>query len=219
MAIAMMSGLLASPAGIALESGVYQTLAGSTVVETGDRVTNHFRVVPVYAIFKLDFSAAQPSLTALTTNAVLEGGEPFPLTVRSSSGTQLMDGSYRFTGDYLQDLNLSGTQYLFDWRFSASTNGTVLWNGTTGWAGGHLWYVTITNVTLVPAPWLDISRLGNEVQIAWATNFADHALEYASRLPANRWRTVTNTAAIIGNRVVVTVEAVDSSRFFRLRRP
>src|SRR5207247_1902969 len=129
------------------------------------------------------------------------------------------DSSYRFTGDYLRDIYPSGTQYGFDWRFSRSTNGEVVWNGITGWGGGHAWYVTISNVTLVAADWLNISRAGTaSVQIAWATNFADHVLEYATSLPATGWTTVTNAVATIGDRLSVTVDTGASKRFFRLRK-
>src|SRR3989442_10796192 len=140
---------LAWPACAALESGTYQTLPGATVEERGDRVPNGSRVVPLSATLKFDLGAAQPSLTAVISNAVLEGGDAFALTVHSSSGEKLMDGTYRFTGDYLGDIYSSGTQYMFEWRFSTSTNGGVEWNGITGWGGGHAWYVTISNITLV----------------------------------------------------------------------
>lgn len=188
--------------------------------ERGDRVPNGSRVVPLFATLTFDLSATEPSLTAVITNAVLEGGDPFALTVRSSSGAQLMDGTYRFTGDYLRDIYPLGTQYGFDWRFSTSTNGGVVWNGMTGWGGGHAWYVTSSNITLVPAAWLNISRLGTaSVQITWATNFADHVLESAFSLPAAGWSTVTNTAATIGDRLSVMVDAAASPRFYRLRKP
>ena len=213
-------GLLAWPACAALESGVYQTLPDATVEERGDAVTNRSRIVPLAATLTFHLDAAQPSVIAEIPNAVLEGGDPFALTVRSSSGAQLMDGTYRFTGDYLRDIYPSGTQYLFDWRFSTSTNGEVVWNGITGWSGGHAWYVTISNITLVAATWLDISRVGTDsVQISWTTNFADHVLEYATSLPAAGWSTATNTAATIGNRLSVTVDTGPSTRFFRLRKP
>src|SRR5712671_1132930 len=94
-------GLLAWPARAALESGVYQTVPGATVEEYGDRVPSGSRVVPLFATLTFDLNTKQPTLTAVITNAVLEGGDPFALTVRSSSGARLMDGTYRFTGDYL----------------------------------------------------------------------------------------------------------------------
>src|SRR6266850_1141882 len=208
---------LAWPACAALESGVYQALPGATVEESGDRVPNRSRVVPLSATLSLDLGA-QPSFTAVIPNAVLEGGDPFALTVRSSSGVQLVDGTFRFMGDYLGDIYPQGTQYIFDWRFSTSTNGGIVWNGITDWAGGHAWYVSISNITLVAAARLDISRVGTTaVQITWATNFVDHVLEYATSLPALSWSTVTNAVTTIGDRLSVTVDTGASNRFYRLR--
>ncbi|SRR6266404_3673629 len=123
-------------------------------------------------------------------------------------------------GDCLEDLYPSGTQYIFEWKFSTSTNGEVVWNGITDWAGGHIWYVTISNVSLVAAAWLDISPVGTaSARITWATNFVDHVLEYATTLPASRWSTVTNSAVTIGDRLSVTMDTGPSNRFFRLRKP
>jgi len=168
----------------------------------------------------LDLSVGEPSLTAMIANAVLEGGDPFALTVRSSSGSQLPDGTYRFMGDYLRDLYPSGTQYLFDWGFSASTNGLVVWNGATYWAGGHLWQVTISNLTLVPRPRLRISAVGSaSAQITWATNFSDYALECTTNLPAAGWSAVTNQVTTNASRLAVTVGADASQRFYRLHKP
>ena len=142
----------ARSADAALESGVYHTVPGATVEERGDRVPNGSRVVPFSATLTFDLGDVQPSLAAVIPNAVLEGGDPFALTVRSSSGVRLTDGTYRFEGDYLRELYPAGTQYLFDWRFSTAAAGGVAWNGSMGWAGGHIWQVTISSVTLVPEP-------------------------------------------------------------------
>ena len=212
---------LAWSACAALQSGVYQIPPNVTAREWGDRVTNGSRIVPLFATLKFDLGGAPPSLTAVITNAVLEGGLPFALTVRSSSGSHLVDGTYRFTGDYLRDFYPSGTQYLFDWRFSTASDGSVVWDGYTYWAGGHIWQVAISNITLVPAPWLNISRVGTaSVQITWATNFADHVLEYATSLPAPGWTTVTNGVTNAGDRLAVTLDSSGiSSRFYRLRKP
>lgn len=153
------------PAGAALESGAYQTLPGASVEERGDQVPNGSRVVPFFATLTFDLAAARPSLTAVIPNAVLEGGDPFALTVRSSAGAQLLDGTYRFTGDYLQDITATGTQYLFDWQFSTASDGSIAWNGNNYWAGGHLWLVTISDVAIVPEPgsvtlnWVGIGSL------------------------------------------------------------
>jgi len=219
-AFTILLSFLAWTANARLESGVYQTLPGSSVTEWGDRVPNGSRVVPFFATLTFDLSAPQISLTAVITNAVLEGGDPFALTVRSSSGSQLADGTYSFTGDYLRDIYPSGTQYLFDWRFSTSTNGEVIWDGMTGWAGGHAWYVSISNITVAPAAWLNIERVGTaSIRITWATNFAGYVLEYATSLPALSWDTVTNTSILAGNRLSVWVEIAPSIRLYRLRKP
>jgi hypothetical protein len=141
----------------ALQSGIYETISGATLLERGDNVTNGSRVVPCSATLTLDLTAPNPALTAVLHNAVLEGGsaygnamigglqQPFELTVHSLSGTLLADGTYRFSGDYLRDLRPSGSQYLFDWEFSTEIDGSVLWNGHTYWAGGHIWDETISN--------------------------------------------------------------------------
>jgi hypothetical protein len=167
-----------------------------------------------------DLSATPPTLTARLPNAVLEGGDPFALTVRSVSGAQLIDGTYEFTGDYLRDISPASTQYLFDWRFSTSSDGRVVWTGITGWAGGHIWQVTISDIALVPQARLNIALVGTaSVQITWATNFADHVLEYTTSLPDAGWSTVTNDANITGDRLSVTVDTDAAKRFYRLRKP
>lgn len=146
------------------ESGVYQTVPGATVVETGDNVPNRNRVVPRSATITFDFDSAQPSLTAVIHDAVLEGGssyadfmlggrqQPFELTLHSSSGARFPDGSYWFTGDYLKEICPSGTQYIFDWNFSTTADGHLVWTGHTYWAGGHIWVETISGITMIPEP-------------------------------------------------------------------
>jgi hypothetical protein len=219
-ACGLLAGLLAWPAAAALDSGVYQAAPGASAEERGERVPGKSRIVPLSAILTLDLNATPPSLTAVLPNAVVEGGDPFALTVRSSSESQLPDGTYVFTGDYLRDVYPTGTQYAFDWRFSASTNGQVVWSGATYWAGGHLWQVTFSNITLVPQAWLQIVRQGSaSAQVTWATRFADHVLEYATFLPAAGWSTVTNDVTAAGDRLSVTVEVAAPARFYRLRKP
>src|SRR5262249_20377418 len=97
------------PAREAVQPEVYQTVSDATAEEVGDAVPNQRRVVPCSATFTFDFGAMPPSVTALISNAVLEGGEPFPLTVRSYSSRQLPNGAYTFSGDYLQDLYPTGS--------------------------------------------------------------------------------------------------------------
>ena len=134
------------------ETGVYQTSPETSVQEHGDRVPNGSRVVPFSATLTINSAADQPSLTAVIPNAVLEGGDPFLLTVHSSFGVRLIDGTFEFRGDYLQDTVPSGSQYLFDWKFSPSTGGSVTWNGIIGWTGGHVWQVNISDVTIQTVP-------------------------------------------------------------------
>ena len=113
--VAALMCLLAMPLAAAVESGVYKVAPGAIVVESGDRVTNGMRVIPLSATLQFDLSARPPSVIAWITNAVLEGGNPFPLTVRSSYSYPPSNGTYTFSGDYLQDKYPSETQYLFDW--------------------------------------------------------------------------------------------------------
>ena len=208
------------PARAGLHTGVYQTLPGATVEERGDRVPNGSRIEAFSATVTFDLSATHPSITAVIPNAVLEGGDPFDLFTRSSSGAQLADGSYRFSGDYLRDIYPAGTQYLFDWQFSTSTNGEVVWNGVTGWAGGHAWYVIVSNLTLVPQAQLSVKRVGATlVQVAWETDFSDYVLEYTTTLPAAGWSIVTNVVTTSDDWLAVTVDTDASQRFYRLRKP
>jgi hypothetical protein len=102
-------------------------------------------------------------------NAVLEGGDPFALAVHSTFGTKLVDGTFQFTGDYLRDNFPSGTQYLFDWKFTTSSDGRVLWNGVIGWTGGHLWQVTISDIAIqaVPEP-NALALVGGSIGVLWA---------------------------------------------------
>jgi hypothetical protein len=139
---------LVSLANGAIQSCTYQTIAGATALERGDNVTNGSRSVSLTADLSFDLTGAQPSLSGVIYDAVLEGSslyantwtggrpQPFQLAVHSSSGTQLADGSYRFTGDYLKDIYPSGTQYTFDWQFSAAPGGNLSWSGDSYWAGG-----------------------------------------------------------------------------------
>lgn len=155
---------LLSSANAGLETGVYQTPPGATAIEVGDNVTNGSRIVTLSATLTFDLAGAEPSLTAVVHDAVLEGGgsyaspwlgnvqQPFELSVRSTAGVRLDDGAYRFSGDYLQDLYPSGTQYSFDWQFSPGGAGEIRWSGHMYWAGGHLWGETISEVALVPEP-------------------------------------------------------------------
>jgi hypothetical protein len=207
---------VAFPAGAAVGSGVYQTVPGAMVLEKGDHVTNGSRFVPLFATVRLDFHPGQPSLIGVITNAVQEGvGAPFALTVTNFLAYPVTNGDYSFHGYYVP-----GSQVVFDWRFSTSTNGGVVWNGTTYCACGHIWYITITNVAMVPVPWLETARAGPaSVGISWSTNLADCVLESTARLSTPGWGTVTNVPSIASDRFSVTLDLDSSNRFFRLRKP
>ena len=216
--LSLLLGSWAGPASAALTSGTYQTLPNATVLEWGDRVPNRSRVVPFSALVTLELEVVPPAMTAAISDAVLEGGAPFALTVRSSSGTRQLDGAYRFTGDYLQALYPSGTQYGFNWSFSGSTNDEVVWNGITGWNGGHAWYVNISNLTLVLRPRLDIRPAGDQITVSWPMTDSAYQLEQAAGLPSIDWSTVTNAVNVLADRFVVTVEAPAAQGYFRLRK-
>lgn len=132
-----------------LEAGVYRTAPDTTVKEQGDRVPQGSRTVPIEATLTFELNGPTPSLTAVIDNAVLEGGAPFPLTVRSASGARLVDGALRFTGDYLQELEPAGTPYGFVWQFTRNGPDGVLWSGSADWYGGHQWQVTFDALPLV----------------------------------------------------------------------
>lgn len=205
--LALLCRLAAAP--VAVQSGTYQTLPGATAIEFGEWKTN--RVVPVLATLTLDLEANPPSLTATMPTAVFEPHDLTNHTVRSSSGVVLPDGAYRFSGPFVP-----GTQYLFDWRFSPSTNGTLVWNGTTAWVGGHIWQVSISNVTIVPVPYLTISRAGpDSVRLWWSGHFPNYSLESAPD-PSGAWMPVKNSVTSSGTGYAVTIRTESDTGFFRL---
>ena len=209
-----------APVFAALQNAVYQTSPVGIVREWGDRVPGNSRFVPLFATLTFDLQHSPPSFTGVITNAVLEGGNPFALTVRSSSGSRSPDGTYSFHGDYLGEIYPAGTQYLFDWHFSTTTNGGVIWDGTTYWSGGHLWFVNVTNLSMVLQPVLNISQeAGASVRIMWPTNFSDHVLESVTSLQSLSWGPVTNVPVTVGDQLSVTLTMETSECFYRLRKP
>ncbi len=206
------------PARAPVEPDVYRTMPGAVMAEGGDWLPTGSRTLPITATLAFDFSTTPPSLTAEIPNAVLEGGAPFPLTVRSDYGYSLSNGTYRFSGDYLRDLSPAGSQYGFGWDFSTLADGTMVWNGSVGWMGGHIWTLSVSNLTLEPQAQLSITRTGmTTVNVSWRTNFSDYVLECAAT-PATGWRIVTNTPTATANRYSVTLDQDASQQFYRLRR-
>lgn len=201
-----------------VEPDVYRTMPGAVVDEDGDWLPSGSRTLPITATLAFDFSTTPPSLTAEIPNAVLEGGAPFPLTVRSSYGYRLSNGTYRFSGDYLRDLSPAGSPYAFGWDFSTLADGTMVWNGSAGWTGGHIWTLSVSNLTLEPQAQLSIRWTGTTaVNVSWRTNFSAYVLECASS-PAAAWSSVTNTPTATANRYSVTLDKGASQQFYRLRK-
>jgi hypothetical protein len=203
-----------------VEPDVYRTIPGTVVEERGDRLPTGSRTMPISATLTFDYSTTPPSLTAVIRNAVLEGGAPFPLTVRSHYAYQGTNGTFRFSGDYLRDLDPTGSQYGFDWDFSTLAHGTVVWNGAAYWGGGHVWHLSFSNLALLPQAQLRLGRVGaTAVQASWRTNFSDHVLESASAVPTDRWSIATNLPTTTATRSSVTLEMETPRRFYRLRKP
>ena len=65
---------------------------------------------------------------------------------------------------------------------------------------------------------LAIARQTNNVVLSWATGFTGYLLEYTPGLPPIVWKTVTNPVVVVGANFVVTNNADESSRFYRLSR-
>ena len=236
LAIAVVLGIeliWAGPARAVLQSGTYQTVAGATVQEVGDNVTNDSRVVPLTATLTFDLATTPRLMTVVMHDAVMEGGspfatnatggktQPFELTVRNESWSRKPDGTYEFTGDYLREIHPSGSGYFFLWQFSTATNGNIVWNGSMYWTGGHIWMVTVSNIVITgPSASLNINSTTNSaVELAWQTNFSDHILESASSLSNSDWNIVTNGVTNNGIHMVHTENPNKLQRFFRLRKP
>lgn len=208
------------PVWLSSGSGSYQTGVNVTIEEQGDRVPGWKRVVPLSAILSFDSLETQPRVTATFANAVLEGGEPFPLTIHSSSGQRVVDGIYQFSGDYLQELHSAGTQYLFTWTFSVNEDGSLTWEGNIGWAGGHIWMLTLGELRLDPRPRLKVSPgADSSLILAWSTAFPDYVLEFKTGLLGTDWLPVTRTPSVEAGQYRITLDRGEQPRFFRLVQP
>ena len=147
---------------------------------------------------------------------------PFRLTVRSSTGIKLSNGSYRFSGDYLAETHPSGSQYLFAWTFSSAADGSLVWNGTTGWAGGHIWQIDIANLTIVPdttGVQLAIASNGGFVfTLSWPAVYQGYRLEQSAALTEPVWSPLPAPVNLTGDRYTVTISTIAPRSFFRLRK-
>jgi len=93
----------------AIQSGVYQTDPAATVEERGDLVPNSPRIVPWSVTLTLDLDA-DPSLTSVIPNAVLEGG-----------------GSLRSHGAELAWNSIARRHHSIHRRLPPGTNSTGRW--------------------------------------------------------------------------------------------
>jgi large repetitive protein len=75
--------------------------------------------------------------------------------------------------------------------------------------------VTVTGDVLQ----LEVSRVGGQVTLSWPAAAANYALESRpSFVPGTSWEMVAGQPQVIGDRRVLTVQAANQSRYFRLRR-
>lgn len=197
-----------------LESRSYQAIPGATMEEFTEPSPGQSHTHPFSATVTFDLEAEPPSLIATIYNAVLERSDPFMLTVHSDTSYRLANGSYRFDGHYIPD-----SQYFFSWTFSTDANGQLLWNGDAGWAGGHIWRLSVNNVPINPVAKLEIERAGSQITLSWAAADTGYILEQTAALQPLAWTRVDTTPTTIGNRLIVSVDIGSTAAFFRIREP
>ena len=81
--------------------------------------------------------------------------------------------------------------------------------------------IIIAAIQTPGAPLLTVKRVGNTVEISWATTNASGFLleETGSLAGIINWANVSASATVVNNENVVTVPASTGYRFFRLRKP
>jgi tartrate-resistant acid phosphatase type 5 len=67
-------------------------------------------------------------------------------------------------------------------------------------------------------PRLSIVRSNNFVRVSWPTNGADGCVLESANPISSTWSSVTQTPVLTGTRRVVTIQATNQAKFFRLRR-
>jgi hypothetical protein len=86
-------------------------------------------------------------------------------------------------------------------------------------SGVYIWFVAYSNLTAVLQPQLAITPSGTDsVQLSWATNFTDYALEYVTALPSAGW-SLDNAVSNTGDQLSVTIRSEALQRFYRLHKP
>jgi len=66
---------------------------------------------------------------------------------------------------------------------------------------------------------LDVTRLGNAVELSWSATGMGATLEFTPELPSNQWTTITNPIVVKSGRSTFTTFATNVATFYRLRRP
>ena len=185
-----------------------------------------------------------------TTRSVLECGSAPPLFPRQrptsaspkSAGAPAQSKTWRtlaavFTFAILSTFSVHAQNYAIDWfKISGgggvSTNGSYAITGTIGQPDvarstggsyeleGGFWSI-IAAIQTPGAPLLKVKRVGNTVEISWATTDANGFLleETGSLTGTINWASVSTSATVVNNENVVTVPASTGFRFFRLRKP
>jgi len=90
-------------------------------------------------------------------------------------------------------------------------------------ANGKVYVATFSNrlnvYGLLPAPMLSISLTGANVVLSWPTNsFLNYTLQTATDLAANNWVNAPDTPVAVPGGLQVTVPALISPAFYRLKR-
>jgi hypothetical protein len=84
---------------------------------------------------------------------------------------------------------------------------------------GLIDYPTAFVAKLSPVPPLHLSRIQEDVTLAWPSKATNYVLEATTSLPSGSWATVTNTPTVSGRDRNLQLPLTDPAQFFRLRKP
>jgi len=85
--------------------------------------------------------------------------------------------------------------------------------------GGSPQDAFVVKLAQVLPPLMQITRSGNTVLITWPTAATGFGFEVSDTLAlAPNWSSATNTPVVVGDQNVVAVEALSSTKFFRLKK-
>jgi len=86
--------------------------------------------------------------------------------------------------------------------------------------GGTNRFTRSFQVRVIPIPTLKITRSGTKVIISWPASAEGYQLySHTDLSDGNEWSLVVNTPAVVGNDLVVELEADSAQAWFRLRKP